>query len=112
MPVAVEKTGDVTIACPQGRLDSMNAATVEKELVGLVDGGSTKVVIDMVGLDYISSAGLRLILVVAKKLKPLGGSLVLCGMQPHIREVFEISGFLSILTVTADRDAALQKVGG
>ena len=60
-------------------------------------------------MDYISSAGLRLVLVVAKRLKQDNGQLLLCGMQSHIREVFDISGFLAILNVADTRSEALAR---
>lgn len=66
-----------------------------------------RVVIDFAALDYISSAGLRVVLMTAKRAKQGKGTLVLCGLQPHVKEVFEISGFLKILEVAPDRLAAL-----
>jgi stage II sporulation protein AA (anti-sigma F factor antagonist) len=66
-------------------------------------------VLDFAGLDYISSAGLRMVLVVAKRLKQESGLLVLCGMQPHVHEVFDISGFLAILNVEPTRSEALAR---
>ena len=68
-----------------------------------------QLVLDFAALDYISSAGLRLVLVLAKRLKQAGGKLVIYGMQPHVREVFDISGFLAILNVTGTRAEALEQ---
>lgn len=110
MAIAIERSGDVVVLLPHGRLDSNNAAQVEAEILEHVAGGATRLVIDFAGLDYISSAGLRVILVVAKRLKQAGGSLVICRLPAHIREVFEISGFLSILTATDTRDEAIAAV--
>ena len=64
----------------------------------------------MTELSYISSAGLRVVLVLAKRLKQAGGKLVIYGMQPHVREVFDISGFLAILNVTATRNEAVEQL--
>ena len=74
-----------------------------------MDGGAKNLVLDFAALDYISSAGLRMVLVVAKRLKGEGGQLVLSGMQPHVREVFDISGFLAILNVEPTRAEALAR---
>ena len=89
-----------------GRLDSNNAAAVEQALLARIEAGDSRLVIDLADLDYISSAGLRVFLVVAKKLRQQQGRLSLCNMSKTIRQVFEISGFVSILSVCEDRDAA------
>ena len=72
--------------------------------------GRDQLVLDFAALDYISSAGLRLVLVLAKRLKQERGRLVLCAMQPHVHEVFDISGFLAILDVQATRQEALARL--
>jgi stage II sporulation protein AA (anti-sigma F factor antagonist) len=107
MAIATERSGDVLVLLPQGRLDSNNAAAVEGEILAHVTAGTNRIVVDFSGLDYISSAGLRVVLVVAKRLKQAGGALVLCRLPAHIREVFEISGFLSILKSADSREDAL-----
>lgn len=109
MTIATEPTASATIVPLQGQINSANAATIESEVLALVDGGTRNLVLDFAGLDYISSAGLRMVLVVAKRLKQEGGLLVLCGMQPHVREVFDISGFLAILNVEPTRSEALAR---
>lgn len=91
-----------------GRLDSNSAGEAEQTVLEAVNGGASRLVFDFQDLDYISSAGLRVILVAAKRMKANGGKLALCGMQEHVAEVFEMSGFLAILTVCSDRQAALQ----
>ncbi|ARP84556.1 anti-anti-sigma factor [Bordetella genomosp. 8] len=107
MTLAIEKVGPALVVSPQGQLNSANAASVESELLRQIDNGENKVVLDLSSLDYISSAGLRVMLLAAKRLKQKGGALALCSIQPHVREVFDISGFLSILTVVDARDDAL-----
>jgi stage II sporulation protein AA (anti-sigma F factor antagonist) len=107
MTIPHETTGaNVLVLMPEGRLDSSNVAAAEADFFAHLDRGPTKVVIDLERLNYISSAGLRLVLMAAKRLKHAGGKLALCGMQPQIREVFEISGFVSILTVVESRQDA------
>ena len=68
-------------------------------------------VVDFSQLAYISSAGLRVLLMAAKRVKTENGALILCGMQDHIQEVFEISGFLQILTVAGTRQEAEAMIG-
>lgn len=107
MSITFETAEQAIVASLQGRLDSTNSPAVEAELVTRVGAGGF--VLDFTRLDYISSAGLRVVLVVAKRLKQAGGSLVLVGLQPHIRDVFEISGFLGILDVAPTRAEALAR---
>lgn len=109
MTIATETTDKATVVLLQGQINSANAAETEAQVLALVDHGAKALVLDFSALDYISSAGLRMVLVLAKRLKQDGGRLVLCAMQPHVREVFEISGFLAILTVDATRAEALAR---
>ncbi|MCK9515528.1 MAG: STAS domain-containing protein [Ottowia sp.] len=109
MPITTETTAAATIVPLQGQINSTNANGLEAEVLTLLDGGVKNLVLDFSALDYISSAGLRMVLVVAKRLKQEGGQLVLCAMQPHVREVFDISGFLAILNVEATRADALAR---
>lgn len=109
--MAITTAGAATVFSPAGRLDSNSTGAAEKLVLARMDEGATRIVFDFADLDYISSAGLRLILVAAKRVKAAGGKLALCNMQDHIREVFAMSGFLAILTVCPDRAGAEQAVG-
>lgn len=109
MTIAIESAAQAQIVSLQGQINSTNAATTEAEILALVTAERKNLLLDFSALDYISSAGLRLVLVVAKRLKQEGGQLVLCGMQSHIREVFDISGFLAILNVADTRSEALAR---
>ncbi|SAI25628.1 anti-sigma factor antagonist [Bordetella ansorpii] len=111
MNLATEQIGEVLLVMPEGQINSANAAGIEADLVAQIEKGAQKIVLDLSRLDYISSAGLRVVLVLAKRLKQSAGALVLCSIQPQVREVFDISGFLAILTVTDTREQALQKLG-
>ena len=101
------KKNGVLILSVEDRLDSNTSEAFEQLIMGHIDSGTKQLVIDFNKLDYISSAGLRVLLMAAKRLKSEDGELSLCGMKSHIRGVFEISGFLSILTVVDDVDAAV-----
>lgn len=99
---------DISLA---GRLDSKQATSVEPTLSQAISGGASGgTVINLAGMEYISSAGLRLILVMAKTVQKAGGRIALYGLPSHIREVFEISGFLTILTVRDTREDAVLAV--
>ena len=93
-----------------GRLDSNSSGEFEKSLPGLFDRPGIKVLFDMAQLSYISSAGLRVVLMSAKRAKASQGRLLLCGLQPHVKEVFEISGFLKLLDIVDERTAAVRQL--
>ncbi len=106
MSLSREKNGDVFVVSAAGQINSANAADMERQVLQWVEEGERKWVLDMSGVEYISSAGLRVVLLLAKRLKQNSGHLVLCSLQPHVLEVFDISGFLSILDVADTREAA------
>jgi len=108
--VHAEAHDGALIVTLNGRLDSNNARAVEEELMRRVEGHDA-VVLDFHALDYISSAGLRIILLLGKRMRARRGRLVLCRLPAPIRDVFEISGFLSIFSIFKDREAATAAVG-
>ena len=111
MEILEERDGSVIIVKPRGRLDSSAAKSAEEQLTAALGSGEPHLAIDMSGLDYISSAGLRVMLLVAKKVQQLNGKLALFGLLPNVREVFRVSGFDTILQIRDDRAAALAAVG-
>lgn len=107
----VVEAGGVCTVTLSGHLDSATSGDFEKSLQGLFQAEGQRVVMDFSKLDYISSAGLRVVLMAAKRAKQGHGQLALFGLQSHVRDVFEISGFLKILVIADDREAALASLG-
>lgn len=107
MDIQQDQHHQITILAPQGRLDSFTTSDLEQHLIRLLDQGTTCLLVDFVHLDYISSAGLRVLLMVAKRIKAMNGTLALCTMRGNIREVFEMSGFDRIFTIYVSREEAL-----
>lgn len=101
---------NIKIFTPANRLDSGNAPAFEKEVAGEIDAGAHHVLIDFSELSYISSAGLRVVLMAAKKTKAAGGKLALCCLSEAVNEVFVVSGFNNILDIQPTRDAALARL--
>ena len=108
--VSENRTGGALVLSPVGRLDSANAHSFERTVMGHVGGGERRIVIDFGQLNFISSSGLRILLIVAKALRTDGGKLVLCSMKDHIREVFDISGFGQIIPIEDSLEGALGAV--
>ena len=107
MNVSVRKVRDAAVVAVDGRLDALTAPDLEAALRDLVDGGAAKVVLDLGDAVYVSSAGLRVMLVTAKGLKAKAGELRVCSLTEHVHEVFDISGFTSLLDVYPTADEAL-----
>jgi anti-sigma B factor antagonist len=106
----IEKThDDISIFKLNGRLDSNTSGGFEERLFQAIEDGSNKFIIDFEALDYISSAGLRVLNKASKKLKHTQGKLVICTLQDYIREVFEIAGFDSFLPIAESFDEAKTK---
>ena len=106
MQISTRTSNDIHIVAIAGSLDSTTAPDAQKQLDAVV-AGAKKVALDFSSLDYISSAGLRVLLGVAKKLKGSGGTLGMFGLNQSVKEVFEISGFSTILAVYPSEADAL-----
>ena len=110
MDITTRTQNDVTLVALAGNLDSNTSPQAQQALDGLLAGGGRKMVIDFTALDYISSAGLRVLLGTVKRLSGAGGALRLFGLNQTVREVFQISGFSTILAVYATEADALKGI--
>lgn len=108
MEIIQENQGGINIFKLNGRLDSNTSQGFEKKIFQAIDDGSKNMVIDFKDLEYISSAGLRVILKATKALKREDGKMLLCDMQDYVKEVFEIAGFDSFLPIVGTMDDALR----
>ena len=107
LSVATEQHDKGVVLCPAGRVDGTNAGSLEGVVREQLEGGQSVLVFDFSDLNYISSAGLRVLLVAARDTQSRGGKAVFCGLSKQIAEVFAVSGFDRILAVHASRDDAL-----
>lgn len=99
------------VVAPVGRVDSVSSAELERVVVARIDEGQRRLVIDLAEVEYISSAGLRVLLLAAKRLKGPPPGLVLCGLGPGVRTVLELAGFLPLFAVEAGRESAVARLG-
>jgi len=106
--IHTSKEGNGTVVQLQGKVDATSAPSVEQALVGVIDQGEKRLVLDCAGLDFISSAGLRSLLLAVKKMKAAGGGISLAALQPNVKEVFDISGFSALFTIHGSRADALK----
>ena len=115
MRLDTARFADVVVLSPAGRVDHGTAEQLKTALaphLARCAKGQDHVVLDLAGVDYISSAGLRVMLTLAKKTRDTGGALALCGMGDLVREVFGLAGFLPLFAIEPGRDAAVARVAG
>ncbi len=106
------KIGGVVVWAPKGRIDAAAAPNLEQEMMSSIGKGAEDVVLDLSRTRYMSSAGLRVVLVVARDLQAKDGRFAVCGLNDEVKELFEVSGFSLIVNIVADRDAAVAAVQG
>ena len=99
----------LALAALDGRLDTATAQAVEQQVMPLMQGKG--LVLDMAGVRFVSSAGLRVLLKLAKAARAGGRSFGVCGLQPAVHEVFEIGGFLQIIPTFATPGEAAAALG-
>ena len=107
MEFTVDEFGDVRAVRITGNLDTQTSAVAQEQLTQLIDNGAKKVLLDFENLNYISSSGLRMLLVAFKRLEGTSGQLRICNPNTMVREVFETSGFLEIFSVHTSQAEAL-----
>ena len=111
MDISTENKNGALIANAEGRIDGANARDFESAVQTAVRDSEGPVIIDCENLTYISSAGLRAILLIAKTLGKRNVKFALCSLSAPIAEIFQISGFDQIISTHPSRDEALAAVG-
>lgn len=94
----------------EGRLDAESAPEAETTVKGILKQGNRRLLFDLSQMDYISSAGLRVILMAVKELRNKQGKVVLCGLTPYVKEIFDVSNFSSIIPITDSVETGLQQI--
>jgi anti-sigma B factor antagonist len=110
MEINEERKADVVILGLSGKLDATTAKTFEDKILAEIDSGGRRFVIDLSQLEYVSSSGLRVLLLAAKRLQNADGKIVLCSMKDHIRQLFDLAGLSSILSIYGSRDEAIKSL--
>jgi len=110
MEIVEKRASDVLILAPKGQILTTNAAILEQRVLAHLDAGEQRLVLDLKDLDYVSSAGLRVMLVAAKRLGAAGGKLALAAPQPIVREILDIAGLSTIVQVFPSALAAAEAV--
>jgi len=107
MELITEKLGEVVVFKIKGRLDALAAPDFEQKCLKWVEAGESRFVVDLGELEYISSAGIRTILLVAKKLKTLEGEIGFASISGMVEKVFNIAGIYALFPMYASLEDAL-----
>jgi anti-anti-sigma factor len=107
MEITETKRHGVVVLDVAGRIDASNVGGFEDKLLGMIAAGERRFVVECSRLDYISSAGLRTLLVATKRLTPAGGKLTLSAPKELIKEILDVAGFSSIFPIYRTQDEAL-----
>ncbi|WP_009964330.1 STAS domain-containing protein [Verrucomicrobium spinosum] len=110
MTLESEILPDLTLAKLSGQVDTLTAAELEMKLGDLAEVTKRALLVDCSDLTYINSAGLRVFLIVAKKMETAGGLCAFCSLTPNVRLVFETIGFDRILKLYENRAVALEQI--
>ena len=110
MEIQTRKEKAAVVVSVKGRMDAVTAPEFDKNMIDLISKGEKIFVVNFVELDYISSAGLRSILALAKKLKEKEGKILLAGVRGPVEEVLKISGFSSMFKIFDSEESALREI--
>ncbi len=107
MEISTERKGNVLVVTTEERIDGINARAFQDALQAAIDDDDRVVILDLRQLTYISSAGLRVILLVARTLQRQDGNLAVCSLSGPVLEVFQISGFDQIIQTYDSQEEAI-----
>ncbi len=108
--IAWQNINGIKVAELPERIDANSSKTVEEGLLAAIDAGTKVMVCNLSGTAYVSSAGLRVFLALLKRVNKEGGQLALCGLQPVVAEVMEMTGFVPLFSISADVEAAVAQI--
>ena len=107
MQISTNSRDDVCIIEILGRMDSISSKEIEAKLNDVIEHNKNKIIIDLAAVDYISSVGLRVLLSALKKQKEKEGSIRLASLQPFVRDIFRMTGFDRIFSISVDQEEAI-----
>lgn len=107
MTITQDQHAGIQVLSLAGRMDATNSAVAQEQLLAIVSRGGNKFVLDLAALDYLSSAGLRAMLVAGKHVHSRGGKVGLCNLSDYVREIIEIAGFDTLFAIHGTREQAL-----
>jgi stage II sporulation protein AA (anti-sigma F factor antagonist) len=110
MDIFHSRIGSIHLLQLRGRLDSSSVEALSAQLMPLTEAVGHQVILELTELQSLTTTGLRLLLVQARKSREQQGGLVLCGVQGFVREVFELSGFVDLIPIESGRKEAFARL--
>jgi anti-anti-sigma factor len=101
-----EQLGAVSILHVKGRLDAVSSPVLEQKISQLVDGGATRLVLECGQMAYMSSAGMRVLLIATRKIAGKG-KMVVCGLQDEVLDIIKMAGFQNVVEIRPSQQEAL-----
>jgi len=105
------KEGEIEIITVNGRLDAATAPVADKVVKKILEGDCSRMLFDFSALDYLGSGGLRVILAAIKELRRKEGQVVLCSLPNFVKEIFEVSGFNSMVPIAKSLESGIEQLG-
>ncbi|HTV38015.1 MAG TPA: STAS domain-containing protein [Xanthobacteraceae bacterium] len=107
MEIQKERVGDAYVVTATGRLDGIYSTAFAKEVGELITGENPKILIDFAEIDFVTSAGIRAVLLLMNKAKASGAAFALCGVNEQVREILDASGLATIIPIHPGRPEGL-----
>ena len=101
------KIGDVAVIEITGRIDSVQAPKLHESVAALVTAGQRAILLDLTKVEYISSAGFRVLLLLARQAGQATSRLALCGLSPKVRQLFDLGGFLDLFPIASTQEEGI-----
>ena len=110
MEIRQKEENGIVFLSFKGRLDGTSAPEAEQTVKNILESENTRLLFDLELLEYLSSAGLRVILGAAKEMKRRDGKFVLCALNAYVKEVFDVSGFGTIIPIAESVEAGIKEI--
>ena len=110
MEISQKEENGIVFLAFKGRLDGASAPDAEQAVKSILDSENNRLLFDLTFLEYLSSAGLRVVLGAAKEMKRREGKFVLCSLNAYVKEVFEVSGFGAIIPIADSVEAGIKEI--
>jgi anti-sigma B factor antagonist len=109
MQIWTKSKEDIYIIEISGRMDTISSKEIEAKLDDAIEHNEAKIIVDLAAVDYISSVGLRVLLAALKKQKERRGSIKLVSLQPFVKDIFKMTGFDRIFSISSSQEEAINK---
>ena len=111
MDIEVTRSGQATVVMPKGELDLAAATQLKETLASLIDKGQAELVLDLTAMSYVDSSGLAALVDGMKRARANGGDIKLCGLQPDVRSIFDMTRLIKVMEVFLTRAEAVAAWG-